>query len=123
MFWRRRFPRLSKDFQVSYRLVNQEKFENDPVCTLAINISGGGVCFETTDDLKKGALVALEIRSPDFGTPILALAKVVWCKAKGGAYTIGAEFWWIGWGDSQAQSTIANYVASHTASPVSAILG
>jgi len=27
MVWRRRFPRLSKDFQVTYRMVDQEKFD------------------------------------------------------------------------------------------------
>lgn len=122
MFWRRRFPRLRKDFHVSYRMVNQEQFERDPVCTLALNISGGGVCFEAAEELQKGALVALEIRSDDFGSPILALAKIVWCKPKGTAYKVGAEFWWIGWGDNKAQSTIASYVASHTASPVAAVL-
>ncbi|MGE3541055.1 MAG: PilZ domain-containing protein [Candidatus Tectimicrobiota bacterium] len=123
MFWKRRFPRLSKDFQVSYRMVNQEQFEHDPVHTLAVNISGGGVCFEANEDIPKGALVALEIRSDDFSAPILALAKVVWCKQKSGAYHVGAEFWWIGWGDNKAQATIAHYVASHTASPVTSLLG
>lgn len=123
MFWRRRFPRLRKDFHVSYRMVNQEQFESDPVCALAVNISGGGVCFEANEALQEGALVALEIRSDDFATPILALAKVVWCKSKGEAHKIGAEFWWIGWGDNKAQSTIANYVASHTAAPPATILG
>lgn len=123
MFWQRRFPRLRKDFQVSYRMVDQEQFEKDPVCTLALNISGGGVCFEATEDLPAGALVALEIRSEDFGAPILALAKVVWCKPRGEAYKVGVEFWWIGWGDNQAQTTIANYVASQTAIPITSILG
>ena len=63
-------------------------------------------------NLQPGALAALEIRSDDFNAPILALAKVIWCKPKGDVYEIGAEFWWIGWGDKQAQTTIANYVAS-----------
>lgn len=122
MFWRRRFPRLRKDFQLAYRLVDQEKFSNDPISTLALNISGGGVCFEATESLQKGALVALEIRADDFHAPILALAKVVWCKPKGEIYKIGAEFWWIGWGDNHAQTTIANYVAAHTAPPVGSLL-
>jgi PilZ domain len=74
MFWRRRFPRLRKDFQIMYRMVDQEKFDYDPIKSLALNISGGGVCFEATDNLQKGALVALDIRSDDFNAPILALA-------------------------------------------------
>ncbi|MBM3222309.1 MAG: PilZ domain-containing protein [Candidatus Tectomicrobia bacterium] len=118
MFWKRRFPRLRKDFQITYRTVDREKFENDPISAMAINISGGGVCFEASEDLHKGALVALDIRSDDFGAPILALAKVVWCKAqRGGGYTVGAEFWWIGWGDKAAQNTIANYVAAQASPP------
>src|SRR5215475_7340858 len=98
MFWRRRFPRLSKDFQITYRMVDQEKFDRDPIKGLALNISGGGVCFEATDNLQKGILVALDIRSDDFNAPILALAKVVWCKPYGANYQVGAEFWWVGWG-------------------------
>jgi len=114
MFWRRRFPRLDKDFQITYRMVDQEKFDNDPIKSLAVNISGGGVCFEATNNLQKSALVALDIRSDDFNAPILALAKIVWCKPYGARYLVGAEFWWVGWGDDQAQTTIANYVASQT---------
>ena len=114
MVWRRRFPRLSKDFQVTYRMVDQEKFDNDPIKSLAVNISGGGLCLEAADNLQKGALVALDIRSDDFNSPILALAKVVWCKPGGARYHVGAEFWWIGWGDDQAQTTIANYVTTQT---------
>ena len=63
MFWRRRFPRLRKDFQIMYRMVDQEKFDYDPIKSLALNISGGGVCFEATNNFQKGALVALDIRS------------------------------------------------------------
>ena len=114
MFWRRRFPRLRKDFQITYRIVEPEKLDQDPVKSLAVNISGGGVCFEAIDNLPKGALVALEMRSDDFNAPVLALAKVVWCKPRGTGYQVGAEFWWVGWGDNQAQTTIANYVAAHT---------
>lgn len=122
MFWKRRFPRLHKDFQISYRVVDQEKFESDPIHALALNISGGGVCFEVTEDLQKGTLVALEIRSDDLSAPILALAKVVWCKPQKDAYQIGAEFWWIGWRDNEAQTTIANYVASQTTPAVVSLL-
>ncbi len=120
---RRRFPRLGKDFQITYRMVDQEKFDNDPISSMALNISGGGVCFEATENLRKGALVALDLRSEDFDTPILALAKVVWCKPHGDIYKVGAEFWWTGWGDNQAQMTIANYVAAQTSPASMSALG
>ena len=123
MFWRRRFPRLHKDFQITYRMVDQEKFDHDPIKGLAVNISGGGVCFEATDNLQKGALVALDIRADNFNAPILALAKIIWCKPYGTRYQIGAEFWWVGWGDDQAQTTIANYVAAQTAAASTSMLG
>jgi hypothetical protein len=122
VFWRRRFPRLRKDFQIAYRVVDQEKFHNDPISSLALNISGGGVGFEATENIPNGALVALEIRADDFSTPILALAKVVWCKPRGAVYEVGAEFWWIGWGDTLAQTTIANYVASQTNPAIMSLL-
>jgi c-di-GMP-binding flagellar brake protein YcgR len=123
MFWRRRFPRLHKDFQITYRMVDQEKFDNDPIKSLALNISGGGICFEATDNLQQGALVALDIRSNDFNAPILALAKVIWCKSYAARYLVGTEFWWVGWGDDQAQMTIANYVATQTTAASTSILG
>jgi hypothetical protein len=104
-------------------MVDQEKFDHDPIKSLAFNISGGGVCFEATDNLQKGVLVALDIRSDDFKAPILALAKVVWCKSHGAMYQVGAEFWWVGWGDDQAQTTIANYVATQTAAASPSMLG
>ena len=47
---------------------------------------------------------------------ILALARVAWCKPKGSKYDIGAEFWWIGWRDTTAQTTIADFIATKTAS-------
>jgi len=115
MFWRRKFPRLSRKFKISYKMVDQEKFDNDPISSLALNISGGGVCFEADENLQQGALVALDIHSHDFDAPILALAKVMWCKPRGSRYQVGAEFWWVGWGDNKAQATIANYVAAQTA--------
>ena len=76
MFWRRRFPRLRQDFQITYRMIDQEKFDHEPIKSLALNISGGGVCFEATDNLPKGILVALDIRADDFNAPILGISFV-----------------------------------------------
>lgn len=123
MLWRRKFPRLSKDFQITYRTIDQAKFDNDPISSLALNISGGGLCFEAADHLQKGVLVALDIHSDDFSAPLLALAKVVWCKPHGTMYRVGAEFWWVGWGDNQAQTAIANYVTAQTTLAKMAALG
>ena len=80
--------------------------------TRSLNISGGGLCFEATEALDKDMVVALEINSDDFSSAILALARVAWCKPRADAYEIGAEFWWIGWRDHQAQSLIADFIAT-----------
>ena len=112
MFQRRKFPRVSKNYQVSYSLVDQAQFETNPISSLAVNISGGGLCFEAAEALDKDTVVALEINSDDFSSAILALARVAWCKPHGEAYEIGAEFWWIGWRDHQAQSSIADFIAT-----------
>jgi hypothetical protein len=59
-------------------------------------------------------MLALEIDSDKFSSPILALVKVVWCKPTGERYRVGGEFWWTGWRNSDAQASIAKYVAEHT---------
>jgi c-di-GMP-binding flagellar brake protein YcgR len=114
VFQRRKFPRVSKSYHVSYTTVDKEQFEANPISSLAVNISGGGLCFEATEALEKDTLVALEITSDTFRSTILALARVVWCKQRGNTHEVGAEFWWIGWRDNQAQTTIAEFIASKT---------
>jgi hypothetical protein len=116
VFQRRRFPRVGKNYNISYTPIDKEQFQSNPLSSLAVNISGGGLCFEAREALEKDALIALEIDSDDFRSAILALARVAWCKPKGDIYEVGAEFWWIGWRDNQAQATMADFIASKTAS-------
>lgn len=115
MFQRRRFPRVGKNYHISYTLIDKEQFQNNPLNSLAVNISGGGLCFEAKESLAKDTLIALEINSDGFSSAILALARVAWCKQKGDAYEVGAEFWWTGWRDNQAQTSMADFIASKTA--------
>lgn len=116
MFKRRKFPRVSKEYRVSYSMVDQEQFDRNPVSSLAVNISGGGLCFTTEEPLDKGSMVALDIDADDLHSSILALAKVKWCKLLSGTtYEIGAEFWWIGWRDNDAQHTVADFISTNTA--------
>lgn len=116
MFKRRKFPRVSKEYSVSYSMVDQEQFDRNPVSSLAVNISGGGLCFTTEEPLDKGSMVALDIDADDLHSSILALAKVKWCKPLSGTtYEIGAEFWWIGWRDNEAQHTVADFINTNTA--------
>ncbi len=115
MFKRRKFPRVSKDYRISYSLVDQEQFDRNPVSSLAVNISGGGLCFTTDEPLEKGSMVAFDIDADDLHSSILALAKIKWSKREGDVYEIGAEFWWIGWRDNDAQNTVADFITTSTA--------
>ncbi len=109
---RRRFPRLKEGWALDYRVLDSTQFERDPVSTLAVNISGGGICLEAAEEVAPGAMLAIDLHSPAFDSPILALARVVWCKKKlfSDKYEIGAEFWWVGWRDSDAQGKVASYI-------------
>lgn len=115
MFHSRKFPRVSKEYRVSYSLVDQEQFDNNPVSSLAVNISGGGICFTAEEPLAKGSMVALDIDADDLHSSILALAKVQWCKPSDDIYEVGAEFWWIGWRDNESQTTVADFINTSTA--------
>ena len=116
MFEKRKFPRVDKNYQVSFSVIDKDQFEENPISSLAVNISGGGLCFESDQALEKDTLVALEINADNFSSAILALARVAWCKPRGDTYELGAEFWWTGWRDQQAQSSIGDFIASKTVS-------
>jgi len=110
VFQRRKFPRIGKNYHLSYTPIDKAQFDNNPLRSLVVNISGGGLCFEASEALEKDAIVALEINSDD-SQELLALARVAWCKPRGNKYDVGAEFWWIGWRDNTAQTTIADFIA------------
>ena len=111
---KRKFPRLDEKWQLTYRVLDSDQFLQDPIRQFTVNISGGGICFQSEEELKPDTLVALELESDNFPSAILALAKVVWCKRTRRGHEVGAEFWWIGWQNDDAQQTIASYIASAT---------
>ena len=114
MFRRRKFPRVDEQWEVEYHAISADQFQHSPVASLALNISGGGLCFNAQEPLAEGAMLSLEMNSPEFESPIMALAKVVWCKSRRGdeGHEVGAEFWWVGWKNSDAQSTITEYLST-----------
>ena len=65
VFHRRKFPRIGKNYQLSYTIIDKAQFEENPLSSLVVNISGGGLCFEASSDLAKDTIVALEINSDD----------------------------------------------------------
>lgn len=111
---KRKFPRLDKRWQLNYRVIEKDNFQDDPIRQFTVNISGGGICFESETEIDEGTMLALELESEQFESPVLALAKVTWCKKTRRSYEIGAEFWWIGWQNNDAQQSIAEYITSIT---------
>ncbi len=108
----RKYPRVSDDCEVTYTLIEDE---HEPVSrnTLAMNISGGGMCFTAREPLPIGEMIALRVNLALLADKVVALARVVWVEPNEamGQYDIGVEFWWIGWNDSQAQGAMLDYVS------------
>lgn len=112
----RKFPRLDKKWEINYRKISPEEIESNPVSSYTVNISGGGVCFETEEEIPEGTILALELKSEAFPSPVIVLAKAVWCNKKiwREKYKVGLEFWWTGWKDNSAQEEIAEYIRGQT---------
>jgi len=108
----RKFPRLNENWQITYRILENEKILKNPLYNSTVNISGGGLSFRAEKEIIPKTLLAIELKSEEFPSQILAMARVVWCKASQHEYELGAEFWWIGWRDNDAQQAIANHIAS-----------
>ena len=111
MFEKRKFPRLGESWDLDYKKIRDKELKMNSIDSLTVNISGGGICFESSEELPKGTMLALELKSVEFPSAIMALAKSVWCKEKDiGKYDVGAEFWWTGWKNNDAQTEMLDYV-------------
>ena len=110
---KRHFPRINEETRVTCKVLEDPSAVGEP--GLAMNISGGGICFHLAEKLPQGAMLALELSLPGFPAGVIALAKVVWCERNGARdasrpWEVGAEFHWIGWDSSAAQNQIAGYI-------------
>ena len=101
----RKFPRITEGWKITYRKLENETILNESFNNYTVNISGGGICFQSENEVVPNTTVAIEMDSEEFPSPVMALARVVWSKPAEQGYEIGAEFWWVGWKDSNAQST------------------
>lgn len=111
MFEKRKFPRLGESWEVDFRTIQTADLKMNIIDGLTANISGGGICFASNEEIPKGTMLAVELKSAEFPSPIMALAKTIWCKEKDiGKYDIGVEFWWTGWKNNDAQKSILDYV-------------
>lgn len=105
----RQFPRIDDATRLRWRPAPADSpFEQG----LQINISGGGVCFTSEAALDVGAMLALELEPSGIPMGVLALGRVVWCRASERGHDVGVEFHWVGWDSSGAQQQIADYVKS-----------
>jgi len=109
---RRKYPRVKESCHVKYRVIEEPVMRPEEQGGVAVNISGGGMCFTATQDLASGTMLALEMKLPELPTPVVALAHVVWCDLAGtpGAFDVGVEFWWIGWADEEVQDQMLKYI-------------
>jgi hypothetical protein len=108
----RRFPRVSENCRVRYRMVEEKAIECEGRRAIAVNISGGGLRFESDAPLPCGRMVVLDVDLPGFPSSVVALGKVVWNEPGGrGRYQNGIEFWWVGWRADEAQTAMLEYIS------------
>lgn len=110
---RRRFPRVRDDCRLRFRRVEAREFFAASGEAMTRNISGGGVCFRPTasgPSPVRGDVLALELDLPEFGAPVLALGRVVRSGMAADGPEVAVEFWWVGWGDEEAQRQIGAYI-------------
>ncbi|MCG8430541.1 MAG: Flp pilus assembly complex ATPase component TadA [Candidatus Omnitrophica bacterium] len=79
---RRRFPRLVRKVNVSYRLVKsraqaEPALEAAQFLSASRNVSGGGILFAAVEPVEVGGILAMTIELPDGKEPLSALARVV----------------------------------------------
>jgi len=88
---RRRFPRVTVEIPVKYRLIDDQK-ELESVFdrkkrdthTRSLDLSLGGIYITADANLKVGTILRLEIAVPEPVTLISAFAEVVWSNDTGG---------------------------------------
>jgi c-di-GMP-binding flagellar brake protein YcgR len=86
----RKFPRLNEGWQLAYRILEKEKALKEPLRNFTVDISGGGICFLSKEELAPKTPLAIELDSEEFPSPIMALAHVVWCNTTEQEYEVGA---------------------------------
>lgn len=107
---RRRFPRLAKECRIRVRPLSGIEARDDGFDAMTVNISGGGLCYQTDEPVEPGAFVAVELTIPGLESPVLALARSAFCSAADAGHEVGLEFWWVGWGDDSAQRAISDLI-------------
>ena len=89
---RRRFTRFK-----SYNILQVIRRNDEPVTDAPklVNISEGGLCFYSTDELRIGERIRIRIGISEFRSSVTTGARVVWNQISTehtGAHFMGAEF-------------------------------
>jgi hypothetical protein len=107
---RRKFPRLRDSCSIRVRPIAGGSLPRDGIDAVTVNISGGGLCYRSAEPLERGEFLAVEMNLPEYNSPIVAMGRVAHCDAEAAGYEVGIEFWWVGWGDDNAQRAISDYI-------------
>jgi hypothetical protein len=108
---RRQFPRLRESCRIRFKRLEAGGAAAPQTPALTVNISGGGVRFQSGEPAQAGELLAVELTLPEFADPVIALGRVVWCEPRPeGGHELGMEFWWVGWGDDGAQQAVSGHI-------------
>lgn len=107
---RRKFPRLRESCAIRVKPIAGASPPRGGIEAMAVNISGGGLCFRSAEPVSAGDFLAVEMSLPDFSSPVVAMARAAFCEQTAAGYEVGVEFWWVGWGDDSAQRAISDYI-------------
>ncbi len=109
---KRRFPRLRETCGIRVKPIAGAKAPADAFSASTINISGGGLCFRSDAAMERDDCMAVELTFDDRESPLIALARVAFCKPEGDGHEVGVEFLWVGWGQAAAQEVLAQRIES-----------
>ena len=102
---KRRYPRwVVTNWTLRYQQVQDDQSADGFVVGDLINVSRGGICFESDSEVTLGKEIDLELTSEAFPAPIVARGLVMWCRRSKitPKFEIGVEFGEVAW-DSIAQ--------------------
>ena len=112
MHERRRSPRLSERWQMTYRVMDIQGWR-PPVREETLNISSGGLCFFSSERLPPNTLISFELTSDHHDSSLVGMAQVVWCRPSRNGFENGAAFCWHEWGGNAAAQLIHEYVMAN----------
>jgi len=112
---KREFLRLSEIWDLNYKIIAREDIKKSTINSLTVNIGGGGVRFEASEEIPEGAMLILELKSKHFPSPIIAMAKSIWCKKakKKDKFDVGVQFWWTGWKDNDSKDAVSEHIVKN----------